>query len=180
MIAGIQNKFAVAVFRVPPAAPAGGAYRSRWRRGCALFTVPLTVPLVAVVLADLPLSGWAATPIMAQEMIPMQEMIPVPSGQPVRLHEVLLDDTPGALWSRFRFIAPQIGSATALDDSAADMDHLCATVALPYLAEQGLSAARVVISLSDRVVPFGETAPDATQYFEAYRPEGDRCIWEGF
>ncbi|TDE41214.1 DUF6497 family protein [Antarcticimicrobium sediminis] len=161
---------------MPPAAPAGGACRSRGRRGCAL----ITVTLVSVLLADLPCAGWAAAPITAQGTLPAQEMIPVPSGQTVRLHEVLLDDTPGALWGRFRFIAPQIGHAITPDDSAADMDHLCATVALPYLAQQGLSAARVVISLSDRVVPFGESAPDATQYFEAYRPEDDRCIWEGF
>jgi hypothetical protein len=29
-------------------------------------------------------------------------------------------------------------------------------------------------------VPFGEPAPDATQFFEAYRVEGDTCIWEAF
>ena len=34
--------------------------------------------------------------------------------------------------------------------------------------------------LLSRAVPFGEAAPDATQFFEAYRVEGDACIWEAF
>ncbi len=145
------------MFRAPPAAPAGGACRSRWGRGCGLALA------LGVAVTAAPLGA--------------QEAVTVPSGQPVRLHEVLMDDAPGALWVRFRFVAPRIGAA---GDSVADMDHLCAQVALPYLAEHRIDAVRVVISLSDRELPFGEPAPDATQYFEVYRPENGRCIWEGF
>jgi len=34
--------------------------------------------------------------------------------------------------------------------------------------------------LSDRAVPFGESAPDVTQFFESYRIENDVCVWEMF
>ncbi|UWQ77872.1 DUF6497 family protein [Leisingera sp. S132] len=148
-----------------PAAPAGGA-RVTGGRGCGY-------------LAAIPFALCALTAAAA-------EAVPVPSGQPVTLAEVLLDEAPGqpgGTWARFRFLAPQIarGSGTVSYEAAApDMDHLCGTIALPYLAEHGLSAARVVISLSDRMVPFGAQDPEATQFFEAYRPEGAACIWEAF
>lgn len=109
-----------------------------------------------------------------------QGRIAVPSGQEVILHEVLIDDAPGARWVRFRFVAPRAGEAALREAAGADMDHLCADVALPYLSEQGIEAARVVISLSERAVPFGEAAPDVPQFFELYRPEGGACIWDGF
>lgn len=107
----------------------------------------------------------------------------VPSGQPLELTEVLVDDSPGETWLRFRLIAPQIAresGAIAPDVAAQDMDHLCEVLAIPYVAEYALNPARVVISLSDRVVEFGAPAPEATQFFEAYRLEDTGCIWEGF
>ncbi|MFW8636909.1 DUF6497 family protein [Cribrihabitans pelagius] len=112
----------------------------------------------------------------------MQPALAVPSGQAVTLSEVLLDDTPGEVWARFRFVAPAIarhGGGLGHGDAAPDMDHLCRTLALPYLREQGLTAARVVISLADRALPFGTRDSAATQFFEAYRPEGADCVWEG-
>ncbi|WP_254683148.1 MULTISPECIES: DUF6497 family protein [Phaeobacter] len=107
----------------------------------------------------------------------------VPSGQSVDLHEVLLDETTGELWVRFRFLAPQIArdlAAISYEQAAPDMDHLCQTLALTYLQQHQLAPARVVISLSDRAVPFGQADSAATQFFESYRPEGDNCIWEAF
>lgn len=112
-----------------------------------------------------------------------QQALHVPSGQPVILGEVLIDDTQGATWVRFRFVAPQIGEGAGdvgYATAAGDMDHLCAHLALPYLAKYALEPARVVISLSDRPVPFGASDPQATQYFEAYRPANSACIWEEF
>lgn len=112
-----------------------------------------------------------------------QDSVVVPSGQLVVLNEVLIDDSPGETWLRFRFLAPQIareGGDIDADTAAADIDHLCEHLALPYLAEYTLTPARIVISLSDRDVSFGASAPDATQYFEQYRPENTTCIWEGF
>ncbi|WP_260003565.1 DUF6497 family protein [Leisingera caerulea] len=114
------------------------------------------------------------------------DAIAVPSGQPVTLAEVLLDQAPGQpgqTWARFRFLAPQIARGTgtvSYDTAAPDMDHLCGTLALPYLADRGMTAARVVISLSDRELPFGAQDPEATQFFEAYRPDGAACMWEAF
>ncbi|WP_037308172.1 DUF6497 family protein [Ruegeria halocynthiae] len=111
-----------------------------------------------------------------------ETLLPVPSGQPVHLSDVLLDDNPGELWVRFRFIAPKIGSTVGrigYDVAAADMEHLCQTLAVAYVAQYRLNPARVVISLSDRPIEFGRSSPDATQFFEAYRLEQSRCIWEG-
>jgi hypothetical protein len=107
----------------------------------------------------------------------------VPSGQAVQLHEVLLDEAPGALWARFRFVAPAIsrdGGTVDFGQAGLDMDHLCAALVLDYLKAHSITPARVVISLSDRKVEFGAPAPDATQFFEAYRLEDGACIWEEF
>ncbi|CUH99652.1 DUF6497 family protein [Leisingera aquaemixtae] len=151
-----------------PAAPAGGA-RETGGRGCGyLAAIPFALIAQAALAAD---------------------AIAVPSGQLVTLAEVLLDEAPGQpgqppqLWARFRFLAPQIARGTgtvSYDTAAPDMDHLCGSLALPYLAEHGMTAARVVISLSDRELPFGAQDPEATQFFEAYRPDGAACMWEAF
>lgn len=143
-----------------PAAPERGA-RFWWGRGCGigLLCVSLTAPATA------------------------QQFVAVPSGQQVALSEVLIDETPGETWVRFRFLAPAIarqGGTIPHDLAAADMDHLCETLVLPYLTEFALTPARVVISLADQDVPFGAMAPEATQFFEAYRPENNTCIWEEF
>jgi Family of unknown function (DUF6497) len=112
-----------------------------------------------------------------------QQALTVPSGQPITLGEVLIDDRPGATWIRFRFVAPQIGNDAGQIDyetSSADIDYLCEALVLPYLAQYDLTPARVVISLSDRSVPFGTSDPDATQFFESYSPDKTGCIWEAF
>ena len=122
------------------------------------------------------LALWSATGVLAGTLLP------VPSGQPVELQNVMLDNNPGELWVRFRFIAPKIGSTVGritYDVAAVDMAHLCDVLAVPYVARHKLEPARIVISFSDRVLEFGDAAPDATQFFEAYRLEETRCIWEG-
>lgn len=109
--------------------------------------------------------------------------VAVPSGQSVALSEVLSDENPGALWLRFRFVAPGIardGGGVSADTAAADMDWICLNLALPYIEKHGLDPARIVISLSDRAVPFGTSDQQATQYFETYKPENGTCIWEAF
>ncbi|MDE4131941.1 DUF6497 family protein [Phaeobacter sp. QD34_3] len=109
--------------------------------------------------------------------------VSVPSGQPVTLSEILLDSDPGELWLRLRFVAPQIarnGGTASHEEAAADMDHLCNRLALRYMKDQDIDPARIAISFSDRLLPFGVQDAAATQFFEVYRPEGDTCIWEGF
>ncbi|SEJ53758.1 hypothetical protein SAMN05444007_105168 [Cribrihabitans marinus] len=123
-------------------------------------------PVCAALLAAAPLSA--------------SEALDVPSGQPVHLDEILSDENPGALWLRFRFRAPKIGGTTDYDSASRDMEYLCRTLVVPYAELHGLKPARVVISLSDRTVPFGQSDPDATQFFEAFRLEDATCIWEEF
>jgi hypothetical protein len=108
--------------------------------------------------------------------------IDVPSGQPMELHEVLVDDMGAETWLRFRFIAPQIarnGGSVDYVKAEPDMAHLCENLALPYITEYALEGQMIVISLADRETEFGEADPDATQFFEAYRPVDNSCIWEG-
>ncbi len=114
-----------------------------------------------------------------------QEAIEVPSGQPVTLQDVILNEPgPAGLTARFRFVAPQIariGGTVDFDTAAADMDHLCATYALPRIETvTGPHPEQVVISLSDRPVEFGVIAPEATQFFEAYSIVDGSCRWEPF
>lgn len=110
--------------------------------------------------------------------------IAVPSGQAVTLQDVIWNAAgPNGLTLRFRFLAPQIARETGdvdFETASADMLALCQTFALPRLAELGPQPQQIIISLADRVVPFGETSPDATQYFEAYSIENGTCIWEMF
>ncbi|NDK33566.1 DUF6497 family protein [Rhodovulum sulfidophilum] len=112
------------------------------------------------------------------------EVIDVPSGQSVtHLDTITGEPGPAGLTVRFRFLAPDIaqdeGSMPATL-AQGDMDYLCAEFALPRLAGTGPEPAQVIITLMDRPVPFGQSDPEATQFFEAYRPEAGRCIWEGF
>jgi len=129
------------------------------------------------------LAGSLACLALPANVAQAEQSLQVPSGQPVTLGEVLIDDSQGETWVRFRFVAPLIGEENgevSYEKAAPDMDHLCQNLALPYLSEYALDPARVVISLSDRPVPFGTANPQATQYFEAYRPENTSCIWEAF
>lgn len=114
----------------------------------------------------------AATPTLA---------VDVPSGQPVDLHEVLVEDMGGETWLRFRFVAPAIaGDAGQIGfaDAEPDMRHLCTTLAIPYADAYGLAGDVIVVSFADRPTEFGAPDPDATQFFEAYRPRDGVCIWE--
>lgn len=124
-------------------------------------------PVLALLLSALPASA---------------EEVTVPSGQSVTFLEAIQNEPgPDGLTARFRFVAPAIaGGGIDFDTAAADMVYLCETYALPRLAATGPAPAQVVISLSDRPVPFGQGAPDVTQFFEAYRIDGSTCIWEAF
>jgi hypothetical protein len=109
-----------------------------------------------------------AAPAAAQDL-------EVPSGQPLTLMERRLEEAPAM--ARFRFRAPELearGFAAVAEDFAA----LCDGYARPALAAEGITVDRVVISLSAQKVPFGESAPDVTQFFEVFRLSDDGCIWE--
>ncbi len=110
--------------------------------------------------------------------------LPVPSGQVVT-HLDTVQAVPGTegLTIRFRFVAPAIareGGDVSAEAAQEDMTWLCQNYALPRLPVTGPVPAQIVISLSDRPVEFGAPAPEATQFFEAFRVEDDTCYWEPF
>ncbi|HQY43470.1 MAG TPA: DUF6497 family protein [Paracoccaceae bacterium] len=113
-----------------------------------------------------------------------EEKIEVPSGQDITFVD-MVHDAPGpdGLTYRFRFLAPDIARAdgtVTVDMAFDDMQALCEDYALPRVAGTGPAPGQIIISLSDRPVDFGIPNPEATQFFEAFSPEGTTCIWEGF
>lgn len=111
------------------------------------------------------------------------EPVAMPSGLEAELREVLLDEQADGMWTRFRFLAPQLqGGASGVDFEAVgpDLEYLCNRLAIPYLKDSELEPVRIVISLADRMVEFGASDPEATQVFESYILKNDTCIWEPF
>lgn len=109
--------------------------------------------------------------------------ISVPSGQPVEFHEVIWEEEGDLNIYRFRYIAPQIARDNGridFEQAETDIKHLCESSALPVLIAQKRVADKIIISISDRKVTFGVPAPEATQFFEVYSPDGAACKWEGF
>jgi hypothetical protein len=114
--------------------------------------------------------------IGCNEEAPDGEGVAVPSGREVTFLDVITN-APGTEGStaRFRFVAPGLQAG---EDASDDMQALCETYALPRIGGMVPEPQQIIIVLSDRAVPFGETAPDAVQFFEAYRPQDATCIWE--
>jgi hypothetical protein len=127
-----------------------------------------------------PLLATALVLAACQEDAPEGDAVDVPSGREVRLIEVITN-APGSAGAtaRFRFLAPGL-LADDLAASGPDMQALCDSYALPRIGGMVPEPQQIVISLSARDVPFGQAAPDVVQFFEAYRVEGDTCIWEPF
>lgn len=114
------------------------------------------------------------------EGAPADGTLAVPSGREVRLLDVITTAPgPEGATARFRFLVPgltQDDFAVALED----MEALCISYALPRISGTVPEPQQVIISFSAEAVPFGEAAPGVVQFFEAYRPDGDTCIWEQF
>lgn len=108
----------------------------------------------------------------------------VPSGQGVTLQEVIADTpSPDTAIYRFRYLAPAIARNGGTMDFAAsigDMQHLCETYAVQNMAAPVPAAVQVIISFADMPVPFGETNPEATQFFVAFNIKDGACILEPF
>lgn len=105
------------------------------------------------------------------------QAVTLASGQEVTLMEVLLEGD-GPELARFRFLAPAIdpaGQAMTYAQVASDMDELCQSVALPALADMGVTVDEVVISFSDRPIAFGEVSAEATQFFEPFTISDSGC-----
>ncbi|MCG7493115.1 DUF6497 family protein [Thalassobius sp. Cn5-15] len=105
-----------------------------------------------------------------------------PSGLTLKLLdqriEALYD---GGALARYRFVAPALAEKELQYDSVADdFAYLCESFALPDLAAKQADVAQIIISFSSAELEFGDTAPDIVQFFEAFRVENDRCIWEAY
>ncbi len=130
----------------------------------------LVLPFAALVLAAAPAPG--------------RDGLAVPSGQPIRYLDTIHDAAgPAGLTLRLRFLAPEIareGGSIDPEAAFADMQALCEDFALARIPATGPRPAQIVITLMDREVAFGAPAPEATQFFEAFLPDGGACIWEPF
>lgn len=96
----------------------------------------------------------------------------VPSGLEVALYDVVVE--PEAELARFRFVAPDLAT---LDFAAVegDLPWLCDHLALPEVQDAGWPVAQIVISLGDRQVPFGQSDPEALQYFAGFVFDSGIC-----
>jgi hypothetical protein len=146
--------------------------------------VHLSLPLGPVAFAASILCAGVAAASEDPQVIPGDGIaVEVPSGQSVTLQEVVWN-APGTdgLATRFLFVAPAIapGGGIDFDTASGDMQHLCDAFALPRVKDNTPPPKQIVISLSDRPVPFGQSAPEATQFFESYSIDDGVCTWEMF
>ena len=104
------------------------------------------------------------------------QAVSVPSGREVQVLDVITN-APGVegATARFRFVVPGLAAG---EDASADMESLCNSYALPIIGGMVPAPQQIVIVFADRAVPFGEAAPDAVQFFEAYSVKDGACIWE--
>lgn len=138
------------------------------------------------------MTGWhmlsrALALLAAPAAIAQDAGIPVPgapSGQRIDYVETIQGlPGPDGLTIRFRFVAPGIardGGNVDAETAQADMIWLCDVFALPRVAATGPVPAQIIISLADRAAPFGEPAPEITQFFEAYTINDGHCLWDAF
>ncbi|WVX49815.1 hypothetical protein ROLI_029100 [Roseobacter fucihabitans] len=109
-------------------------------------------------------------------------VLDVPSGQPVELFDVLIDEVNAETWLRFRFLAPEIARDTgsiSFVQAEPDLEYLCAKVALPYMMEFDLAPEIVAVMILDQPMGFGVSDPDVTQFVDLFRVSSGACVWEG-
>lgn len=79
--------------------------------------------------------------------------------------------------ARLRLLAQ--GDQLTYDAVADQFDIYCAQFA-DELAQENLAPTQIVVSISDRFVPFGDTVPDAVQFFELYDVVDTNCVWRAY
>ena len=130
--------------------------------------------LAAALAASLLLAAGACE----EDAPPAGDAVAVPSGRVVQALDVITDQHgPAGATARFRFVVPGLQPD---EDTSADMQALCDAYALPRTESMVPAPQQIVITFADRAVPFGEAAPDAVQFFEAYAPKDGACVWEMF
>ncbi|MDQ2064930.1 DUF6497 family protein [Xinfangfangia sp. CPCC 101601] len=134
--------------------------------------------LALATAASLLLAAGACEEQSAPEAEVTGEAIAVPSGRAVHVLDVITDlQGPSGATARFRFVVPGL---KAEEDASADMEALCTSYALPRTDGMVPPPQQIVIVFADQPVPFGEQAPDAVQFFEAFSLQDGACIWEMF
>lgn len=112
------------------------------------------------------------------EAPPVGDAVAVPSGRVVQALDVITDlQGPEGATARFRFVVPGLMPD---EDASADMRAVCDSYALPRTEAMVPAPQQIVITFADRAVPFGEPAPEAVQFFEAYSLRDGACVWEMF
>lgn len=115
-----------------------------------------------------------------EETSPAGDGVSVPSGRDLRLIEIV-SNVPGpeGATARFRFLAPGLTEADIVT-TANDMQALCDSFALGRIKDMVPQPQQIIISLASAEVPFGEAAPDAVQFFEAFSVDTGTCVLAPF
>lgn len=116
---------------------------------------------------------WLAAPVAALD---------VPSNQRIAPLDILWERADGATLPALvlRFLAPDIGEGPDridYDEAEADMDRLCALLALPLVGLAG-PVSQVTVVLLDRPLRRGEPDPEALMFMSGYLVEDDECLWD--
>ncbi|MEM9434859.1 MAG: DUF6497 family protein [Pseudomonadota bacterium] len=114
-----------------------------------------------------------------------REVLETPSGLKLAAPEVIFEPV-GALASsasqvRLRYVAPLIADIElfGFDRLEGDFLYLCQQDGLKITTGAAPRATRVIVSIASVPLAFGETAPNITQYFDAFLIKENTCIWEG-
>ncbi len=160
----------------------GGARENTRGLGCgtALVTGPVSAgPVVSSKVKTTLMALLAATSFA----FPAQADLVVPSGQPLRVLDMLWEDQAGQSTLVIRTLTPQIarnGAALSYDAVEADFEVICAALGLPVRALAGSDASHILVVMMDRPVPRGTPDTQATQYISEFRVADGRCILEFF
>jgi hypothetical protein len=82
---------------------------------------------------------------------------------------------------RLRYVSDQLSdnAAFGFERIEQDFSHLCHQFGLMARTRSAPNAEQIIISMASAPTAFGETAPQVVQYFDSFRIESDRCIWDG-
>jgi hypothetical protein len=111
--------------------------------------------------------------------------IALPSGLVVRQHELRLEPqgavTHGVQTVRLRYVSEQLADEAPFGFERIEQDflHLCHQFGLSARGRSAPMAEQIIISMASAPTAFGESVPEVVQYFDSFRVENDRCIWEG-
>lgn len=112
---------------------------------------------------------------------PLWAELALPSGMDADLLEGFVEIQPdGERWARFRFVMPALTEGADFDSVQNDFAVLCDEAALPMLKAAEEEVSRVVLSLMDKPLEFGQSDPETMQFFEVFTIRDGRCIWEDY